>query len=77
MRTLQMLTHEEAENLLKDVAAKLSEISGYFPHSFKFSLVGRDPDDPEGGVIVSEDDYFEVADMLQRVALGRDKTKVN
>jgi len=71
------MTKEEAENLCKDIGEHLTQISRYFPEQFKFSLVGRDPSDPDGGVIVTSDDYFALAEMVHRVALGKDKTKVN
>jgi hypothetical protein len=56
---------------------KLSEISRWFPQDFTFTLVARDPSDPMGGLIVSQDDYMEVASHVQRIALAGDKRKVN
>lgn len=71
------LTKEQAIELRDEIARKMSEISRYFPASYKFTLIGRDPEDAFGGLIVSDDDYFKAAECVYQLALGFDKTKVN
>jgi hypothetical protein len=71
------LTVEQAKELRDEIATKLSEISRWFPMDYRFSLVARDPSDINGGLIVSDDDYLEVAEFIQYIALGDDRRKIN